>query len=301
MFFGHRNGIDTYIPLTTDPNELVRSFVEIDSPSFNGRLNGTWQQAGATICAVGQPQQPRSLAACYDSSKPAIVFYGGARDGADETYCDLAYKIGRYAAMQGWNGIYGGGSQGTMGAFADGMIENNGKVLGVQPKCFFSEIDSVALNEPPHPSLVGTLIVSDMSARKNVMALLGNTAQHPKGTPFIIGAGGDGTLDELFEAKTLIKLGQIKGNIYVIGTRESIDPIKTLLNTNHNLGFSEEPFKNMFFSTNPTLLIRKIAEDYGYEFINPSLNAPELSTDALNGYSRNSHLRRRRFGFNNRI
>jgi uncharacterized protein (TIGR00730 family) len=83
--------------------------------------------------------------------------------------------------------IYGGGRKGLMGAVADAVMANNGKVVGIIPELLIGW-------EHQHTGITDLQVVADMHARKKIMYDMCDAA--------IILPGGHGTLDEMFEMLT---------------------------------------------------------------------------------------------------
>jgi uncharacterized protein (TIGR00730 family) len=88
--------------------------------------------------------------------------------------------------------VYGGGSLGLMGAVADGCLAAGGEVIGVIPG-FLMDL------ELGHQGVTRLEVVPDMLERKKRMAELSDG--------FLTLPGGIGTLDELFEMLTWVRLG----------------------------------------------------------------------------------------------
>lgn len=108
-------------------------------------------------------------------------------------------------AERGYSIIYGGGAVGSMGALADGAVAAGGKVVGVIPK-FMMEL------EWGHRDLTELRIVEDLRTRKHTM--LSDSAG------LVTLPGGSGTLEELFEAITLKRLGFYTHPIVLVNTRD---------------------------------------------------------------------------------
>lgn len=101
-----------------------------------------------------------------------------------------------------------------MGALADGAISRNGRVVGVIPH-FMVDL------EWGHTGITELLRVEDMRTRKHVML---SQSQAVVALP-----GGSGTLEELFEAITLKRLGLYLNPIILVNTRGYYDPLIELL------------------------------------------------------------------------
>ena len=63
-----------------------------------------------------------------------ICLYGAGSTQIKSKYIDEAYKLGEEIAKRGHSLVFGGGSTGIMGAVSKGVIDNNGKVLGIAPE-----------------------------------------------------------------------------------------------------------------------------------------------------------------------
>jgi uncharacterized protein (TIGR00730 family) len=88
--------------------------------------------------------------------------------------------------------VYGGGSEGLMGAVADAVLAAGGEVIGVIP-------ESLVARELAHARLTKLHVVRSMHERKALMAELSDA--------FVTLPGGFGTLDETCEMLTWTQLG----------------------------------------------------------------------------------------------
>ena len=68
-----------------------------------------------------------------------ICVYCASSTQADPEYRDAARETRRLLAREGCEIIYGGGGLGSMGALADGALEEGGRVIGVLPE-FMQEL-----------------------------------------------------------------------------------------------------------------------------------------------------------------
>jgi len=117
----------------------------------------------------------------------SIAVFCGSKSGADKLYEQHAIALGKLMAEKGIVLIYGGGSKGLMGAVANAVMDNGGKVTGVIPKILVEW-------EAQHEGITELRIVEDMHVRKKMIYELCDVA--------VILPGGNGTLDELFEMLT---------------------------------------------------------------------------------------------------
>jgi uncharacterized protein (TIGR00730 family) len=143
-----------------------------------------------------------------------ICVYAASSPQAAPVYMDAARLLGETLAANGCSIVYGGGSQGLMGALADGALARGGEVIGVLPK-FMADL------EWGHPGLTHLDLVEDMRERKHKL-LTGSDA-------VIALPGGCGTLEELFEAITLKRLGLYFNPILLLDTAGFYQPLQAFL------------------------------------------------------------------------
>lgn len=121
----------------------------------------------------------------------SLAVYCGSSAGNDPRYVRLAHEAGALLARRGIRLVYGGGGVGMMGAVANGVLEQGGKVTGVIPHFLNTR-------ELKHPGVPDMRVVETMHERKMLMVDLAEG--------FIALPGGFGTLDELFEVLTWSQL-----------------------------------------------------------------------------------------------
>ncbi len=143
-----------------------------------------------------------------------ICVYCASSDASDAAYRDVARRLGGILAASGYGVIYGGGATGSMGALADGVVAAGGTITGVMPR-FMMEL------EWAHKSLTELRVVEDMRIRKHLML----SESHG----LVTLPGGPGTLEELFEALTLKRLGLYSNPIVLVNTRNYFDPLLAML------------------------------------------------------------------------
>lgn len=139
-----------------------------------------------------------------------VCIYAASSDYAPPEYTADARRLGTLLAQAGCELVYGGGSRGSMGAVADGALEAGGKVIGILPR-FMADL------EWGHPGLTKLELVEDMRERKHRL-LTGSDA-------VVALPGGCGTLEELFEAITLKRLGLYYNPILLLNTRDYWTPL----------------------------------------------------------------------------
>ena len=139
-----------------------------------------------------------------------ICVYAASSARCAPWYHDAARQLGGLLARSGATVVYGGGAVGSMGAVADGALAAGGEVIGIIPR-FMTEV------EWQHPGLASLEVVEDMRERKHRL-LTGSDA-------VVALPGGCGTLEELFEAITLKRLGLYFSPIVLLNTRGFYEPL----------------------------------------------------------------------------
>jgi uncharacterized protein (TIGR00730 family) len=124
---------------------------------------------------------------------PAVSFFGSARTEPDDPYYELIDDIAAELVMEGYSVITGGGP-GIMEAANKGAAEAGGNSVGLNINLPFEQAPNTFTNLP--------LSFKYFFVRK-VMFIKYALA-------FICMPGGFGTLDEAFEALTLIQTKRIK-------------------------------------------------------------------------------------------
>ncbi len=116
-----------------------------------------------------------------------LCVFTGSHLGARPAYLAAAQALGRELAARGLELVYGGTHIGLMGALADTVLAENGRVIGVIP-------DTLVDREVAHRGISELHVVGSMHERKAKMAALADGV--------VALPGGIGTLEELFEALT---------------------------------------------------------------------------------------------------
>lgn len=143
-----------------------------------------------------------------------IAVYCASSMQIPKAYFDHAKEIASQISKNGHHIIYGGGSSGLMGEVADAVIENGGKITGVIPN-FMKEV------EWNHAGVEDMIFTETMAERKEKMLENVDIA--------LALPGGSGTFEEIFEAITLKRLGQISSEIMFYNQNGFYDPMQAML------------------------------------------------------------------------
>tara|TARA_B100000768_G_scaffold167286_1_gene171278 strand:+ start:487 stop:1197 length:711 start_codon:yes stop_codon:yes gene_type:complete len=160
---------------------------------------------------------------------PCVSIFGSARTKTGHKYYEIAEKIG-YLLTQNGYGVITGGGPGIMEAANKGARRGNGKSVGLNIKLPFEQSHNNFIDRDK-------ILNFDYFFVRKVMFV-----KYAQG--FIVLPGGVGTLDELFEAITLIQTGKIGrfpivlvGISYWNGMLEWIK--ETMLNQEQNISVSD--------------------------------------------------------------
>ncbi|MBK0383476.1 TIGR00730 family Rossman fold protein [Pedobacter sp. SD-b] len=156
---------------------------------------------------------------------PCVSIFGSARTKHDNKYYEMAVEIGRLLTERGY-GVITGGGPGIMEAGNKGAYEAGGKSVGLNIELPFEQFHNRYIDRDK-------ILEFDYFFIRKVMFM--KYSQGYIGLP-----GGFGTMDELFEALTLIQTGKIaRFPIVLVGISYwsgLIDWIKNhMLETEHNI------------------------------------------------------------------
>ncbi|MBC7654576.1 MAG: TIGR00730 family Rossman fold protein [Oligoflexus sp.] len=156
---------------------------------------------------------------------PCVSIFGSARTKHDNKYYEMAVEIGRLLTERGY-GVITGGGPGIMEAGNKGAYEAGGKSVGLNIELPFEQFHNRYIDRDK-------ILEFDYFFIRKVMFM--KYSQGYIGLP-----GGFGTMDELFEALTLIQTGKIaRFPIVLVGISYwsgLIDWIKnSMLDAEHNI------------------------------------------------------------------
>jgi len=155
----------------------------------------------------------------------SISVFCGSSEGNDNYIIDQSYSLGVEFAKNDITLVYGAARIGVMGQVAKGVIDNNGKTIGVIP-------EFLKLKEVYHRNLSELIVTENMHQRKVIM--------YEKSDGFIILPGGFGTMDEFFEITTWGQLGLHSKPIGILNLNGFYDDLIALGNTMVKKGFLKQ-------------------------------------------------------------
>jgi uncharacterized protein (TIGR00730 family) len=133
----------------------------------------------------------------------AVTIFGSARTHTDDPHYRAAEEVGRLLAEAGFTVMTGGGP-GIMEAGNKGAKAGGGLSIGCNIELPFEQ--------EPNPHLDEMIEFRYFAVRKTMLVKYSQA--------FVIFPGGYGTLDELFEALTLIQTGKVRNfPVVLFGTR----------------------------------------------------------------------------------
>ena len=158
----------------------------------------------------------------------SIAVFCGSRMGGNLLFQQHAIELGQWMAANDITLVYGGGGSGIMGAIADSVMDNGGKVIGVIPEALMKW-------EVGHQNITQLHTVADMHVRKKMMYDLCDAA--------IVLPGGNGTLDEIFEIITWNSLDIHAKKIILLNTAGYYNHLLTHLEYSQQQGFLHGDWK----------------------------------------------------------
>lgn len=185
----------------------------------------------------------------------SISVFCGSSIGRKDTYRRAAVDLGMLMAEKEVTLVYGGGNIGMMGAIADTVLEQGGKVTGIMPQYLLEK-------EIAHTGVQNMHIVKSLMERKEMMIDISDA--------FIVLPGGFGTLDELFEVVTMLQLGKISKPVGIVNTDGYFDELIRMMDKGVHEQFVKPVHReNILVDESVKSLLKKILE------FNPAANEPK--------------------------
>ncbi len=189
---------------------------------------------------------------------PCVSIFGSARTPRENQYYKIAEEIAAKLVRHGY-GVITGGGPGIMEAGNKGAHSQNGKSVGLNIVLPFEQFNNVYIDQDK-------LITFDYFFVRKVMF-----TKYAQG--FVVLPGGFGTLDELFEALTLIQTNKIGRFPIVLVGKEYwgglIEWIKTtMLENNNNINSSDLELFSLV--DNATDAVKVIDDFYSKYLLSPN-------------------------------
>lgn len=151
-----------------------------------------------------------------------IAVYLGSACGSDPAFSRAAEDLGRWFASRRHTLVFGGSGSGMMKILGDTAYAQGAEVIGVMPR-FMIE------NGTEPASLSELIVTSSMSERRQKMIALSDG--------FIALPGGPGTLDEISEVMSGMKLRLIRGRAVIWNVGGYYDALRTQMENMTACGF----------------------------------------------------------------
>ncbi|WMN07766.1 LOG family protein [Marivirga arenosa] len=189
---------------------------------------------------------------------PCVSVFGSARTKPDHPYYKMAEEVAAKLVRHGY-GVITGGGPGIMEAGNKGAKSENGKSVGLNIVLPFEQFNNIYIDPDK-------LITFDYFFVRKVMFV-----KYAQG--FVVMPGGFGTMDELFEALTLIQTHKIgRFPIVLVGKKfwgGLIDWIKdTLIEAENNV--SPEDLELFTVVDTPTEAVKVIDNFYSQFMLSPN-------------------------------
>ncbi len=143
-----------------------------------------------------------------------IAVYCGSGTGTDPEFAKIAREVGEWIAAEGHSLIYGGSSIGLMGIVSAAVMKGGGQAIGVEPRFFLEAgVEQHDLTE--------LVVVETMSERKAKMIDMADA--------FIALPGGVGTLEEISEIMSRLRLGLSNAPCVLLNANGYYDDLRSML------------------------------------------------------------------------
>ena len=160
-----------------------------------------------------------------------VLVFCASSESCRSEYHTAAARLGEVLAGEGQVVVYGGGALGSMGALASAAIAAGGRVIGIQPR-FMNEL------EWTHTGIHDLELVEDMQERMRRMLAIADA--------IVALPGGSGTLEELLDALTAKRLGEIVVPIVIVNQGGFFDPLIEQLSRCIAERFMDERHRDMW-------------------------------------------------------
>lgn len=162
-----------------------------------------------------------------------ICVYGASSQAIDKSFIEKVEKLGELIVERGHSLVFGGGTNGLMGAVARGVRRKDGYIVGVIPK-FFDKIDA----EVEFKQCDELIQPDTMRERKHIM--------EERADAFITVPGGIGTFEEFFEILTLKQLRQLDKPLVVYNINGYYDEMLKMMEASISKNFIRERVNSLY-------------------------------------------------------
>lgn len=177
--------------------------------------------------------------------KRICVFCGSSSQVDSQLFVEVR-RLGAWLAKNGIELVYGAGNVGLMGALADSVLAEGGKVTGVIPH-FMVEA------RWHHEGLSQLIVTKTMHERKQIMCDMSDAV--------ISFPGGIGTAEELLETLTWKQLGLITKPIVIMNILGCYDPLLVWLDKMIEGCFMRDIHKKMWKVCAGTVELEKVLQE----------------------------------------
>ena len=151
-----------------------------------------------------------------------VCVFLGSSLGNREIYKEATELLAKELVSNGYQIVYGGGSNGLMGVLGDTAVDSGGYITGI----ITEQLDDI---EVGHQGLNELIIVKNMHERKKMMA--------DKSQAVVCLPGGVGTWEEFFESLTWNQLGLQTKPIILLNIEDYYSKLKIFIQHAVNEGF----------------------------------------------------------------
>lgn len=191
-----------------------------------------------------------------------VTVYCGSSMGANPRFERVARELGTWIAQSGHALVYGGSSIGLMGVVSRAALDAGGSVFGVEPRFF------IEAGVQQH-DLTEFFVTETMSERKAKMIELGDA--------FIALPGGVGTLEEISEIMSRIRLALGPAECFLLNIDGFYEPFKAYLQAMAAEGFIAPDDLERFHFPRDMAELAELFEKSRLSPVAAHATAPELS------------------------
>ncbi|HAB93323.1 MAG TPA: TIGR00730 family Rossman fold protein [Lachnospiraceae bacterium] len=160
-----------------------------------------------------------------------ITVYLGSARGNDSKYADEVIRLGNWIGRNGHRLIYGGSRIGLMGELAEAVLQAGGEVIGIEPGFFVRSCLQ-------HDGITKLIVTETMAERKAKLI------EH--GDAYIAFPGGTGTLEEISEVMSQIRIGHNDSPCIIFNLDGYYEPLRQMLDRMVGEGFLDPESRDKF-------------------------------------------------------